>query len=50
MGLIPLPKRGSVDLDNGTLDEGVRSDKLVVRSVVNLQGGRSRFLTDKLWN
>jgi len=38
MGLIPLPERSSVDLDNGPLDEGVRSDKLVVGSVVNLQG------------
>jgi hypothetical protein len=36
MGLIPLPERSSIDLDDGTLDEGVRSDKLVVGSVVNL--------------
>ena len=50
MGLIPLPERSSVDLDNGTLDEGVRSDKLVVRSVVNLSNDYSRFVTDKTWD
>ena len=50
MGLIPLPERSSVDLDNGTLDEGVRSDKLVVGSVVNLQDDWNRFATDKTWD
>ena len=50
MGLIPLPERSGIDLDNGTLDEGVRSDEFVVGSVVNLQSGQSGFLTDKSWN
>lgn len=50
MGLIPQPEGISIDLDDGALDEGVRSDKLVVGSVVNLEGGRNRFLTDKSWN
>ena len=30
MGLIPLPERSSVNLDDGTFDEGVRPDKLIV--------------------
>jgi len=50
MGLIPLPERGSIDLDDGTLNEGVRSDKLIVGSVVNLKDGWSRFSTDKSWD
>jgi hypothetical protein len=35
VGLVPLPERCSVDLDDGRLDDGVGSDKLVVGSVVN---------------
>ena len=50
MALIPLPERSSVDLDNGTLNEGVRPDELVIGSVVNLKGSRCRFLTDKARN
>jgi hypothetical protein len=44
MGLIPLPERSSINLDDGALDEGVRSDKLIVGSVVNLEDGWSWFL------
>ena len=40
MGLVPLPERSGIDLDDGRLDEGVGSDKLVVGSVVRLGGGR----------
>ncbi len=36
MGLIPLTEGGSIDLDDSTLDKSVRTDKLVVGSVVNL--------------
>ena len=50
MCLIPLPKRSSIDLDDGTLDEGVRSDKLVVGSVVNLEDDWNRSVTDKTWD
>lgn len=34
--LVPLTERRGVDLDDGRLDEGVRSDKLVVGGVVDL--------------
>ena len=44
MRLIPLPERSSINLDDGTLDEGVRPDELVVGSVVNLEDGWSRYL------
>jgi hypothetical protein len=37
MRLIPLTEGGSIDLDDCALDEGVGSDKLVVRSVVDLK-------------
>ena len=50
MGLVPLPERCSIDLDNGTLNEGVRPDELVIGSVVNLKGGRCPVSTDKAWN
>jgi len=41
MSLVPLPERGSVDLDDSALDEGLGSEKLVVRGVVDLlEGGR----------
>jgi small nuclear ribonucleoprotein (snRNP)-like protein len=36
VGLVPLAEGGSVDLDDGTLDQSVRLDELVVGSVVNL--------------
>jgi hypothetical protein len=35
-GLVPLAEGGSVDLDDGTLDQSVRLDELIVGSVVNL--------------
>lgn len=35
MSLVPLPERGSVDLDDSALDEGLGSEKLVVRGVVD---------------
>ena len=47
MGLVPLPERSSINLDDSALDEGVRSDKLVVGSVINLEDGPRQFLTDK---
>ena len=50
MCLVPLPERSSIDLDDGTLDECVRSDKLVVGSIVDLEDGWSRFVTDKIWD
>lgn len=34
MGLVPLPERSSVDLDDGGLGQGVGADKFVVRRVV----------------
>lgn len=34
--LVPLSEGGSVDVDNGTLDEGLGSEKLVVGGVVSL--------------
>lgn len=39
VGLVPLSEGGGIDLDDGSLDEGVGSDKLVVGSVVLLKGG-----------
>jgi hypothetical protein len=50
MGLIPLPERSSIDLDDCALDKGVCSDKFVVGSVVNLEDHWSRFVTDKTWD
>jgi len=41
VGLVPLPERSGIDLDDGRLDEGVGSDKLVVGSVVRLEDGRN---------
>jgi len=35
VGLVPLSERCSVDLNDGSLDEGVCSDKLVVGRVVD---------------
>jgi hypothetical protein len=37
MGFIPLAEGGSINLDNGALDKGVRSDQFVVGGIVNLQ-------------
>lgn len=34
MALVPLPEWRGVDLDDGTLDEGVGTDEFVVRGVV----------------
>ena len=36
MGLVPLTEGGSVDLDDGAFDEGVRSDEFVIGGVVDL--------------
>ena len=36
VSLVPLTERGSVDVDNGRLDEGLGSEKLVVGGVVSL--------------
>ena len=36
MGLIPLAERSGIDLDDGALDKGVRSDEFVVGGVVDL--------------
>lgn len=36
MGLIPLTEGGSIDLDDSTLHEGVGTDELVVRRIVDL--------------
>lgn len=36
MSLVPLTEGGSIDLDDSTLDESVRTDKLVVGCVVDL--------------
>lgn len=35
VGLIPLPERGSVDLNDGALHQGVGADELIVGCVVN---------------
>jgi len=35
VGFIPLSERSGVDLDDGTLYEGVRTDEFVVRGVVD---------------
>jgi hypothetical protein len=36
VGLVPLSEGCSVDLDDGTLDESVCTDELVIGSVVDL--------------
>ena len=36
MLLVPLPEGSSINLDDGTLDEGVGTDEFVVGGVVNL--------------
>lgn len=36
MGLIPLPERGSVDLNDSALHQGIGADELIVGCVVNL--------------
>lgn len=36
VGLVPLSEGGGVDVDNGRLDEGLGSQKLVVGGVVSL--------------
>lgn len=38
VSFIPLTEGSCVDLDDSALDQGVRSDKLIVRSVVDLAG------------
>jgi len=40
MGFVPLAEWGSIDLDNGILDESVGSDKLVVGGVIDLEDER----------
>jgi len=35
MRFVPLAERGSIDLDDGTLDEGIRTNKLVIGGIVN---------------
>ena len=50
MGFVPLPERSGIDLDDGPFHKGVRSDELVIGSVVNLEGGRDRSLTGKSWD
>lgn len=42
MGLVPLPEGSGINLDDGRLDEGVGSDKLVVGGVVRLDRERKR--------
>ena len=37
VSLVPLTERSSINLDDGALDKSVRSDQLVVRSVVDLK-------------
>jgi hypothetical protein len=37
VSLVPLPEWSSIDLDDGTLDESLGSEKLVVRCVVDLE-------------
>lgn len=37
MGLVPLTERMSIDLNDSTLDEGIRPDQFVVGSVVDLE-------------
>jgi len=36
VGFIPLTEGGTIDLDDGTLDESVGTDKFVVRCIVDL--------------
>lgn len=36
VSFVPLTEGSSIDLDNSSLDEGVGTDQLVVRGVVNL--------------
>jgi len=36
MGLIPLPERSGIDLDNGTLYQSIRSHQLIVRCIIYL--------------
>ena len=40
MSFVPLAEWGSIDLDNGILDESVGSDKLVVGGVIDLEDER----------
>jgi len=48
VGLVPLTEGGSVDVDNGRLDKGLGTEKLVVGGVVSLKLGRGLvgFVTD----
>lgn len=36
VSLVPLPERSGIDFDNGTLDQGLGSEQLVVGGVVDL--------------
>lgn len=42
VSFVPLAEGSSIDLDNGALHEGVGSDELVVRCVVDLQKPESQ--------
>lgn len=42
MSLVPLPKRGGIDVDNTGLDKGLGSEKFVVGGVVALRTGLAR--------
>lgn len=43
MRLVPLPEGGSVNVNNGRLDEGLGSEKLVVGCVVSLNVSKRDF-------
>ena len=36
MGLVPLPEGSRINMDDGTFDEGIGSDKFVLGSIVHL--------------
>lgn len=42
VSFVPLAEGGSIDLDDGALNEGVGSDELIVRCVVDLQKPESQ--------
>ncbi len=48
MSLVPLPEWSSIDLDDGTLDESLGSEKLVVGGVVDLLVDETRRNTVSL--
>jgi hypothetical protein len=49
VSLIPLPERGSIDLEDAALDESVGSDKLVVGGVVDLDSLAETGKHDFAW-